>query len=347
MIKLSEIDISIIIVNYKTPKLLFNCIESIEKNKENINIEVIVVDNHSEDESESIVLTNFPHVIWKNVGYNAGFSRANNMGIGIAKGEYILLLNSDTVIIDDCLQKTLKYYKKLEDDSLNPGLLGCKMKDLNDNILFNSNLFFPGIKKVWNANAVKIFFSRKKQKSPEQITHDRELQHLNNHECAWLGVAFALCNRKLFDKDGLFMDEDFFMYGEDMEWCYRIAEKGYRNFFFADVEIYHINCGSSGFSEWKTGQIIISEWLYIYKTKGYFYYLIYLALLKFNLFVDKKLYLRVVRNNKINNEDILAYQIRLLISSLIKIYSTRITNNFKLKTSSGKEFLKYDVKKVS
>jgi len=343
MTMLSNIDISIIIVNYKTPQLLYNCIRSIEKNKSGLNIEIIVVDNNSNDESESLIKTNFLEVLWINMGYNSGFSRANNAGIQKAKGAYILLLNSDTVIIDDCLQKSLGYYKKLEKDQSNPGLLGCKMKDLNENILFNSNISFPGIKKIWNANPLKIVVGRKKQKTPEQIAEEKRKLHLTNHQSAWLGVAFALFNRKLIDKDHLCMDEDFFMYSEDVEWCYRIAKKGYHHFFYSEAEIYHINCGSSGISEWKTAQVFISEWLYIYKTRGFLYYLVYLALFKFQLFVDDILYLRSLRHNKISDDDFISLDQRKLIGALLKQYGLAITKKYKTKPISGKEFLKYHV----
>lgn len=337
----SFIDISIVIVNYKTPQLLYNCIGSIEKNKAGLNIEIIVVDNDSKDESESLIKTNFPEVLWINMGYNSGFSRANNAGIKRAKGAYILLLNSDTLIIDNCLQKSLEYYKNLEKDNLNPGLLGCKMKDLNENILFNSNSSFPGVKKIWNANPLKIVFSRKKQRPPEVLADEIRKFHLTNHQCTWLGVAFALCNRKLFDKDQLFMDEDFFMYSEDVEWCCRIAKKEYHHFFYSEAEIYHINCGSSGFSDWKTAQVFISEWLYIYKTRGFLYYLIYLKLIKFQLFVDNILYLKSLRKNKISDDDLVSLNQRTLIKTLLRKYGFAITRNYNTKPSSGKEFLKY------
>jgi len=334
-------ELSVIIVNYKTPEYLLNSIRSVFANGTGLSAEVIVVDNDSKDDSEKLVKLNFPDVIWIDMGYNAGFSRANNAGIRKAAGDYILLLNSDTIIIGDCLQKSLKYYKNLEQGDLQPGLLGCKMKDLNENILFSSNDTFPGIKKIWNANPVKIFFTRKNQKTPEFSAEEKKRIHSSNHQSAWLGVAFALCNRKLFDRDQLFMDEDFFMYGEDMEWCYRIAKKGYHHFFYSEGEIFHINCGSSGINEWKSAQVQISEWLYIYKTRGYFYYLTFLLLIKFNFLLDYFLYLKSSRQTRGRLENQISYEHLKKTNKLLHSYGWKIIKQFKTKPSSAINFLKY------
>ncbi len=340
-----NIDLSIIIVNYKTPEYLFNCIQSVLSNAGELPIEIIVVDNHSQDKSEHLIKTNFHEVIWVNSGYNAGFSRANNIGIKKARGNYLLLLNSDTVIIEDCLQKSLEYYKNLENENLKPGLLGCKMKDLKETVLFNSNLFFSGMNKIWNANPIKIILDRKK-KSTENLSFEeiRTKQHLRNHTAAWIGVAFALFNRKLIDHDNLYMDEDFFMYGEDVEWCFRIAKKGYQHFFYSEAQIYHINCGSSGYSEWKTAQVLISEWLYIYKTRGCSYYLTYLFLIKSQLFIDYLLYLKSPNQIKNKEETRNALNQRKLIKILLKKYAWDIIKKYKTKPSTSLNFLKYDLR---
>lgn len=334
-------ELSVIIVNYKTPEYLLNSIRSVFENGTGLSVEVIVVDNDSQDDSEALVKLNFPEVVWINMGYNAGFSRANNAGIKKAIGDYILLLNSDTLIIGDCLQKSINYYKKLEQERLQPGLLGCKMKDLNGTILFNSNEKFPGIKKIWDANPIKIFFTRKNLKSREFAEEEKKRLHTSNHQSAWLGVAFALCNRKLFDKDQLFMDEDFFMYSEDQEWCYRIAYKGYRHFLYSEAEIVHINCGSSGLNEWKTAQVMISEWLYIFKTRGYLYYLSYLLLLKINVLLDYFLYLNSSRHSRGKSENQLSFERLKKTNKLLQSYGWKIVKQFKAEPSSSTNFLKY------
>ena len=98
-------DVSIIIVNYKTPQLILDCLQSVYTHTKGIGFEVIIVDNDSQDNSRAIVLSQYPEVKWFEMGYNAGFSRANNLGIDHATGRNILLLNSDTLLIDDLLTR--------------------------------------------------------------------------------------------------------------------------------------------------------------------------------------------------------------------------------------------------
>lgn len=228
----TNIDISVIIVNYKTPKLLYDCINSIFKNQYGLTIEVIVVDNNSQDDSEILVKSNFPNVIWMDMKYNSGFSRANNAGIKIAKGNYILLLNSDTLIIGDCLKNTKDHYISIEKNNDKVGLLGCKIKDFNDAVLFNSSLSFPGIMKIIRANPIYIWLFRKKIPASEVTEKKRSEIHCIDHECKWVSAAFAFCNSNIFKNENLYMDEDFFMYFEDYEWCYRLIKRGYKNYFF-------------------------------------------------------------------------------------------------------------------
>lgn len=340
----SNIDISIIIVNYKTPQLLYNCIGSIEKNITALKIEIIVVDNDSQDGSENLIKINYPNVLWINMGYNSGFARANNAGIHIAKGEYILLLNSDTVIINDCLVESLDYYKNLEKQNIKVGLLGCKMKDLNEQVLFNSNNYFPGLKKIIISNPVYIWFNRKKQGSSENNIAERIRIHCTNHESAWIGFAFAICKRRIIEDEKFYLDEDFFMYGEDVELCYRMAKKGYKHFFFSEAEIYHVNCGSSVSGGWRSSQITVSEWMYIYKTRGYLYFKFYIGMINLNLFMDKVLYLISASYKKKNGEEreILKNDQQHL-KMLVRQYARRIYKEYKVIPSSSKTFLKYNV----
>ena len=331
-------ELSVIIVNYKTPEYLLNSIRSVFENGMGLSIEVIVVDNDSQDESSALIKNSFPEVNWIDMGYNAGFARANNKGIAAARGQYLLLLNSDTLILKEALQNALIHYKKLEKNNKNPGLLGCCMKDMNGKILFNSNDEFPGITKIWDANPLKILINRWCRKKANDNTEKKLIgQHSVNHESAWVGAAFALFNRKLIDRDHLLLDEDFFMYGEDVEWCYRIAKKGYHHFFCNDAEIIHINCGSSTESPWKTYQIVISEWLFIYKTRGLFYYRIYMILLRFNLLLDEWLYLKSAKKKNMDIPLVRSFR------QVMQQYHLLIPEQYKTQPSSGRQFLRYDV----
>ena len=105
---ISTIDLSIVIVNYKTPQMTSECITSIWEYVEDIQLEIIVIDNNSQDNSKQYILTQHPYIIWIDMPYNAGFARANNEGIRLAQGKYILLLNSDTLLIDNSILKCIR-----------------------------------------------------------------------------------------------------------------------------------------------------------------------------------------------------------------------------------------------
>jgi GT2 family glycosyltransferase len=129
-----------------------------------------------------------------------------------------------------------------------------------------------------------------------------------------------------------------------MEWCYRIAKKGYHYYFYSQAEIFHFNCGSSGFSEWKTGQILISEWLYFMKIKGKFYFFSMIMLLMLNHLMDSALFIKQKLLGSINENDIMSMKRRRFERSAIRRYFFRILFHYNKKESSCKNFLKYEVK---
>jgi GT2 family glycosyltransferase len=340
-----HIDLSVIIVNYKTPKLLFNCVGSVFGNSSGLAVEVIVVDNDSGDDSWDLITSAYPEVIWIGMNYNSGFSRANNAGIGSAKGDYILLLNSDTVIIGDCLRKVFDHYMGLEKRMEKPGLLGCKMRDINGEVLFSSSLAFPGLNKVIKANPIYIRIARNKIPAQEETEKINIQIHHKDHESAWISAAFAFCNADIFKKEGLYLDEDFFMYFEDYEWCHRLVKHGYKNHFYSGAEIVHVNCGSSASTEWKSAQLIISEWLYIRKTRGMLYFIFYIFALRINLVIDQLLYKRKAKKKVLSDEDQYAWTYRNRLNYLLKQYNSLILKKYSRKTSSSETLLKYHADK--
>jgi len=308
-------DISIIIVNYKTPALLCDCLRSVYKFNSGIKTEIIVVDNDSNDNSEELVSGEFPEVIWHSMGYNAGFGRANNAGIKISNGLYILLLNSDTLLTESCLDSILAYYKKME-QSGNMGLLGCKMLDLEGKLLFNSNPDFRGIKNILNENPL---VRRLHSQNKEKLFQKRVTLHSQDHESGWLGAAFVLSNSSLFFEKELFFDESFFMYFEDVEWCYRIKKQGLKNYFTLDSYIYHLNCGSSANDDWKTKQLILSEMLYYKKTGGRFYLLVCMLIYFINNLCERIILFKDAFIHNIKNKDDVA-RLKLLNRLQIKYF---------------------------
>jgi GT2 family glycosyltransferase len=340
-----EIDISIVIVNYKTPDLTRACVESIMENCSGIHVELIVVDNNSEDESEQLITHLFPEVIWINTGYNAGFSRANNVGIKNASGKYILLLNSDTIINSDTLPNTLRDYQNLEKTGQKIGFLGCQLIDLNGNIQHNSRPKIRNIEKILVAHPFVILFSRIFRIKPEdkEQTH-KEMDELHKifHETAWLGGTYLFYHRKISSELGQFLDEDFFMYGEDTEWSLRLRRLGFKHFFTPNASIIHAEGGSFKIKAPKWVQISVSEWLFIMKYYGKFTYF-FIALFNLTgLQLDNFFIKRAIKKKSdvANNELVEDYELRKQVIVLLKKYFFNILFSFKRKTSSSKDYLK-------
>lgn len=339
-----EIDISIVIVNYKTPDLTRACVESIMENCSGINVELIVVDNNSEDESEQLITNLFPEVIWINTGYNAGFSRANNVGIKNASGKYILLLNSDTIINSDTLPNSLMDYQNLEKTGQKIGFLGCQLIDLNGNIQHNSRPTIRNIQKIVVAHPFVILFSkilRIKPEDKDKSHKEMEELHKTFHETKWLGGTYLFYNRKISSEAGSYFDEDFFMYGEDTEWSLRLGKQGFMHFFTPNASVIHAEGGSFKIKAPKWVQISVSEWLFIMKYYGkltyFFIALINLTALQLdNYFLRKLIKKNINEENKMLRED---FELRKEVVFLLKKNFFKILFRYKRKTSSSKEFL--------
>jgi len=279
-------DVSIVIVNYKTPILLRDCVKSIIDHSSGFDCEIIVVDNQSEDESKSLVTSMFPSVKWIDVGRNAGFGTANNIGIKESKGEYTLLLNSDTELYENAILKSLTHYKELAKKQ-EIGLLGCKVEHRNKDLQPSCNYYWAGIKEELQANPIFIFIFQRLLKR-KKLRDINKYERLNtNHAITWLGVPFALIKSSVI-KSNLF-DENFFMYSEDEELNFRLAKKGFKPFFYSETGIFHIIGGSSGDSSKRDRQIFASKLLFIFKAKGRGYFWVYSLIVKLNIKLDNAL----------------------------------------------------------
>lgn len=205
---------------------------SVYKSLKQINAEVFVVDNNSVDGSVALIKQKFPQVkLIVNI-VNTGFAVANNQGIKLATGKYILLLNPDTVVQEDTFEKTLAF---MEAD-IKIGGLGIKMLDGKGNFLPESKRGLP----TPSVAFYKIFglsklFPNSKKFGQYHLTY---LDKNKNNEVAVLSGAFMLMRKETLDKIGL-LDENFFMYGEDIDLSYRITQGGYKNYYYAGSSIIH------------------------------------------------------------------------------------------------------------
>lgn len=234
------INLSVVIVNFNTKSKLQQCLLSLISPGINrqIQTEIFVIDNHSADGSAAMVKKEFPSVIIIENSKNVGFSAANNQGINLSKGSLILLLNSDTRISTDTLQ--LLFQKLQADRRL--GCIGPKL--LNpDKTIQSSTGFVPDIIKViaW------MFFlddipGISTLIKPYHI--ENESFYETEHNVGWVSGACLMVKKSVIREAGL-LDEGLFMYGEEVEWCYRMKKKGYRICYTPVTSIIHDKGGSS------------------------------------------------------------------------------------------------------
>ena len=228
----SNIDLSVIIVNYNVEYFLEQCLNSVIMASEKLNVEVFVVDNNSIDGSVKMLKKKFPSVLLIENKKNYGFSKANNQAIEKAQGRNILLLNPDTVVEESTFKKVVDFL----DENPGAGGLGVRMVDGKGNFLPESKRGLPTPKVAF----FKIFgLSRLFPKS--KLFGSYHLGYLNEHEVNKVDVlsgAFLLFKKEVSEKIGM-LDEAFFMYGEDIDFSYRITQGGYHNYYYPETSIIH------------------------------------------------------------------------------------------------------------
>ncbi|HLN53046.1 MAG TPA: glycosyltransferase [Lentimicrobium sp.] len=224
--------LSIVIVNYNVRYFLEQCLHSVEEAISGIEAEVFVVDNNSVDGSNEMVSSKFPWVKLIANKENLGFSKANNQAISLANGEYILVLNPDTVLEHDTLHQCIRFM----DNHPDAGGLGIKMVDGKGKFLPESKRGLPtplvAFYKIFGLSAL----------FPKSRTFGKyHLGYLDNnktHVVEILAGAFMMLRKVALDKVGL-LDETFFMYGEDIDLSYRLIKGGYKNYYYPEARIIH------------------------------------------------------------------------------------------------------------
>ena len=226
------IKITVIIVNYNVAYFLEQCLHSVKKALQHVQGEVIVVDNNSVDGSVAMVQHKFPEFLMIANKQNTGFSYANNQALKIAKGEYCLLLNPDTVVEEDTFKKVVNFM----DEHADAGGLGVKMIDGKGNFLPESKRGLPTPSVAfYKIFGLSFLFPQSKLFGKYHLGYlDKE----KTHEVEILSGAFMLMRKSVLDKVGL-LDEAFFMYGEDIDLSYRIIKGGYKNYYFPGTSIIH------------------------------------------------------------------------------------------------------------
>lgn len=228
----ANLKLSIVIVNYNVKHFLEQCLKSVYQAIQNIEAEVFVVDNNSIDGSQDMVRSSFTDVKLIANSKNTGFSTANNQAIKESKGEYVLLLNPDTVVPENCFQALLEFADKTPD----LGGCGIPMYDGQGNYLPESKRGLPTPEVAfYKMIGLNKLFPKSKKFGKYHLGY---LAPDQNHEVEILAGAFMLIRKKVLDKIGL-LDETFFMYGEDIDLSYRITKAGWKNYYFAGSRIIH------------------------------------------------------------------------------------------------------------
>lgn len=220
--KTSKIELSIIIVNYNGLKYLKNCLDSVIEKCNKISFEIIIVDNNSSDKSCIFIKQEYPKITLIESKKNKGFAGGNNLGAKKAKGKYLLLLNNDTILLDD-ISPIISTFKK--DKSI--GVIGAKMLDQNKKYLVSTGKF-PNVIRL-----LKFSFLLNKQHEFVSGYFSKKIYFVD-----WVTGAFLAVSRELYLKiNGL--DEDYFMYVEDVDFCKKINNLGKKTAFITNISYIH------------------------------------------------------------------------------------------------------------
>jgi GT2 family glycosyltransferase len=226
------LDLSIIIVNYNVKEFLQNLIHSISKSSPKISREIIIVDNASNDGSVEFIKEKFPEVNLIANNKNLGFSKANNIGMKLAKGKYILLLNPDTFVSEDTFEKMIEFF----DSKPEVGLAGCKILNPDGTLQLACRRSFPG---PWTSfckvTGLSKLFSKTRLFAKYNLTY---LDSDQTYEVDAISGSFMMFRKELYEKIGG-LDENFFMYGEDLDFCYRTQKSGYKVYYVHSTQIVH------------------------------------------------------------------------------------------------------------
>lgn len=252
-----NMDLSIIIVSWNTGDLLKKCLQSIYQNQAGLSIEIFVVDNNSSDETVAMIRKEFPLIKLIVNDKNLGFAQANNQALSLAHGKYVLLLNPDTEILNNSLEKAVDFMENHPE----VGALGSK-------ILFGDKSLQPSVRRFPTFLAIFLLlikaprFFKKIKSLDKYLCLDFDYSRLQAVD--QIMGAFILIPKKVFDKIG-FLDERFFLWFEEVDLCYRIKKTGQQIIYNPDIEIIHY--GGQSFAQEK---IIKKQFLFFKSAMRYF-----------------------------------------------------------------------------
>jgi GT2 family glycosyltransferase len=231
------VDLSVIIVSWNAKDYLAKCLRSIEQTRGELDLEVIVADNASSDGSDNMVESDFPWVRLIRTGANLGFAKGNNVAIRAGSGRYFALVNSDVEVLPDCFQNLIRHM----DAHPEIGLGGPRVLNADGSLQVSARKPIT----LWTTLCQAIYLHRL---FPRSAFFSHSLMeywdHKDTRKVSVLSGCFWIARSEALDRVGL-LDESFFMYGEDVDWCLRFAKGGWEVVLIADAQAIHYGGGSS------------------------------------------------------------------------------------------------------
>ena len=259
-------ELSVIIVNYNGVHYLKECLDSLRQKLNEVSFEIIIIDNNSKDESCSFIKQNFPEVVLIESKINYGFGKGNNKAVQFAQGDYLLLINNDTIVLDQ-LQPILETLKS--DTSI--GVVGINMRNANQEYISAAGVL-PSYKSMFQFKKLLDLGTEFQQGNFTK----------NQYQVGWLVGSFLLLSKKVYQEiDGF--DPNYFMYVEDVDFCKKISDKGYKVLFLPKFSYIHF----VGFSKIKNEMLVKGYQIYIEKHEKGIKKILLLFLLKINSLVKK------------------------------------------------------------
>lgn len=233
-----NVDVSIIILNYNTCRLTMDCLRSVYDSETRYSYEIILIDNNSHDDSVEMISKEFPDVLLIANSENVGFAKGNNQGMEASSGRYVLLLNSDTVVRKDTLETMVAFMDSRPD----LGASGCKviLPDGSLDKACKRGFPTPSASFYYAFGFSKLFPDRPRFNGYQLGYLDPD----DSYPVDCLVGAFMLLRRETIEQVGG-LDETFFMYGEDLDWCYRIKAAGWGIYYYPQTSIVHLKGGSA------------------------------------------------------------------------------------------------------
>jgi GT2 family glycosyltransferase len=260
------IELSVIIVNWNSMDYLRECLVSLYAHTKDVHFEVIVVDNASTQRNIDELPQQFPAVTLINSPQNIGFARANNLGFSCSSGSYILFLNPDTRLLGPAIRVILGHLKSLPQ----AGIVGCKLLNSDQSVQTSCIQKFPTILNL----ATDVEYLRLRW--PHFRLWAIDPLFAENPQPVKVEVISGACmmmKREVFERTGMF-SEDYFMYAEDLDLCYKAARAGFTNYYLGDAELIHHGGKSSSrqeVSDWATRMKFGAILQFCRKTRGHFY----------------------------------------------------------------------------